>query len=896
MNLRFINAWVLYSLWLVPLLGWWVYSLGLKRKAILARFVSAHMQKTLMPTRYSSRYSWQVWLLSVALLLILIALARPQWGMKEEVVYKRGRDLIIALDVSRSMLATDVYPNRLQRAKTDLIDLINELKGDRAGLMAFRQKAVLLCPLTTDYAYLMHSLDAADPGSAPMGRTDIGDAIIKAMESFDNQESSHKAIILISDGEDLTGKAQIAAAQAKTNGVPVFCVGIGSRRGSAIPDNEKTGSFVKYQGNKVVTKLNDSTLENIARITGGKYIPLGTASTTTTTLGTLYRDHLKNITDRDTEETFQRRHIERFQIFLFPAFLLMTIAALLSRGRLATRKKQLATLLLLSSLSPTILSAQTTPTTNHPSALSPQSPVGGLPHQGAPFPPGRTGARIAQKLYSNGKHKEAAIAYLDAAVGSTPQSQEDFRYNAAVSYFKAGEYERASELLRNLTKTGSRHESSAAMGLGLAQYKDSHFTEEPNVTNLTKRAELLESAAESFIKAARTAKEDETAKRNLQIALYALPDARENAKTATLLDIHNKTQAPELLHQMLEEQRRLNSEITDAFTNSSPSRIIQLENLAERQNAIADIWIPLKQKLMTTAQNQDPQNPTNQQNMAALNQMIESTRQSMTSAAGEIRDLSPDGYRSSINSEALTYNLWKAIAPYAQILSEDMYCQTNAIDLNTPGRKLPPVTYPSTELHQQEALNLTKLFIDRFSKTVPEKGTSPQPSSPSVLRPPSSVISAKDAPPSPKQKGISAETRKEILALADKAVLFQTKALKTLNSINPTIALIDQNETHRILKEIEKLLPKENPKDQQQQQENKDNQKSEKNKDKIPEDDEKKEKPPEEKKPEPKPEEPNQDELKKLLAKALQREKEHDEKLKKRNTRTTHRLPFEQDW
>ena len=155
----------------------WVWTVLRNRDRRLAAMLSPAMQVKLCPRLSSTRMFVQLALVAAGLILCVLAAARPQWGMREETVYQRGRDLVIALDVSRSMLASDVRPNRLQRAKADLMDLIKELRGDRAALIAFRRKAVLLCPLTTDYAYLRQALEAADVDAAPRGETDIGDAI-----------------------------------------------------------------------------------------------------------------------------------------------------------------------------------------------------------------------------------------------------------------------------------------------------------------------------------------------------------------------------------------------------------------------------------------------------------------------------------------------------------------------------------------------------------------------------------------------------------------------------------------------------------------------------------------------------------------------------------------------
>ncbi|MFC1499128.1 VWA domain-containing protein, partial [Verrucomicrobiota bacterium] len=228
MNINFVNPWVLYTLWLVPVVGlWWHWAARLREKK-LESFVSRDMQRKLRPAFSASRFLWQIFLITTGCLFVLIAAARPQWGEKKITVFQRGRDLIIALDVSRSMLANDIHPNRLQRAKIDIMDLIKELRGDRTGLIVFRHKAELVCPLTTDYSFLRQALDAANINSAPRGETDIGDALIKAINAFENEEGSHKAIILISDGEDLTGKALDAAEKAGEKNIPVFTVGFPS--------------------------------------------------------------------------------------------------------------------------------------------------------------------------------------------------------------------------------------------------------------------------------------------------------------------------------------------------------------------------------------------------------------------------------------------------------------------------------------------------------------------------------------------------------------------------------------------------------------------------------------------------------------------------------------------
>lgn len=342
MGLEFGNPWVLYLLWLVPLLPAVWMGLHRRREAALQAFVSSAMQTKLRPRRDTMRSLWQMIVVTVGVALMLFAAGRPRWGVKEETVVRRGRDVVIALDVSRSMLADDVHPNRLQRAKADLLDLINDLQGDRAALLAFRRKANVVCPLTSDYAFLREALEGVGPTSAPRGETDIGDAITKALDAFESEESAHKAIILISDGEDLTGRALEAADQAAKRGIPIFTVGIGSPSGSRIPLEDNPQGNVQHEGKDVVTRLHHETLDAIARRTHGAYVPIGRASTATTTLGTLYRNRLRRIAAQELAETLHRRHIERYQLFLLPGLVFLLAGCVLSRGRLSVGRPSVA--------------------------------------------------------------------------------------------------------------------------------------------------------------------------------------------------------------------------------------------------------------------------------------------------------------------------------------------------------------------------------------------------------------------------------------------------------------------------------------------------------------------------------------------------------------------------
>jgi Ca-activated chloride channel family protein len=275
----------------------------------------------------------QAMLLLSGLALCLFAAARPQWGHSTQVVAAKSRNVVVALDVSRSMLAADVRPNRLERAKADIADLVDSLEGDRCALVVFRQKGALLCPLTTDRAFLRSALETATPESAPRGETDLGAAIRTALQALDPTMDDHNAIILVSDGGDLRNNALASAAVAKKRGIPIFTVGLGDpRRETTLPDASGSG-IQMFKGQPVKVKLEEKALREIANASGGRYVPLATAGTAETTLGAIYRRFLRQVAAKEQAEEEEMRATERFGVFLVPGLVLLLVAAFLSRGR-----------------------------------------------------------------------------------------------------------------------------------------------------------------------------------------------------------------------------------------------------------------------------------------------------------------------------------------------------------------------------------------------------------------------------------------------------------------------------------------------------------------------------------------------------------------------------------
>lgn len=828
---------------------------------------------------------WQIALLVFGLLLSIASLSRPQWGEREETVYQRGRDVIIALDVSRSMLANDVHPNRLARAKIDLVDLIKELRGDRAGLMAFRRDAQVICPLTTDYAFLRHALEGCGLHSAAPGETDIGGAITTATQSFDIESGSHRVIVLISDGEDLAGAAITAAEAAAEKGVVIFTVGLGSDKGSQIPTPDESTKVMQHQRKAVITRLQNETLDRIANITGGAYVPIATASTASHTLGDIYQQHLVNVSVQDLEETRKFRRVERFQWPLLPALLCFIAAAVLSRGRLATLSKRTALLLLIGTTS---LAQRSHAQTNDLSNTN--APSINLKD----IPPGRSGARIAQSYFRNGDFAAAAAAYERAAETATRDSARAFRFNAAISLYKSGEFSSALDILSDLARNADNSDmADIEKALGLCAYEAAQATASETPDDLSERADLLREAGEAFRRAARLSAADEQDESNLAITLSELKTAAENAHITQMMQKHQDSSPAQIAAEMLANQRRIRQGIAAATTNMTPSRIDEFESLAVLQKENADIWIPLKGKLLEAA-GQDG-SPDAQKQLAQLNQQIEATRQNMLDASQQLNHLKTDSNELSDMSEAAVYQLFKAFAPHDMLLQEEIRQQSNCVNWTTSPASAPVAGKAFLEAVQGEARSLTDIFKARFEqalKQMQQQMDAAQTAGPEA-----------DAAAPPAGGGLDEDTIRQINELLRLATASQDEALSNIKRSATKPASYSAREAHQHLVEIQKLLPRQD--DQQQQQDQQQNQDQQQQDEQPPEE--------QEQNPESQPENAPQNEtnetqtaeseaedmlpedIEKLLERALRREKEHEQERRKHFNRIPV-APMKRDW
>ena len=333
-DIRLYNIDMLYLLWSLPfLLGLFLYSSN-RRKQTLKQVIGTSLQQKLVSIN-PVRRRWKGALILASFFLLILSLARPAWNLQQETVKRTGRDVVFVLDVSKSMLAEDLAPNRMERAKLAIADVIDSLEGDRVGLVAFAGTAAIKCPLTLDYGFFRMMLENISTDSISRGGTMIGDAIRVVLDQvLDSQERQFKDIVLITDGEDHESFPVEAAKEAAEKGVRLFIIGLGDENeGKRIPVTDASGrrTFLQYQGQEVWSSLDAETLRQMALATpGGRYLNVATG---TIDLGEVYLQLIGSAEKKELEEETIEKHEEKFQIFIGITFLLLGIEALISGRR-----------------------------------------------------------------------------------------------------------------------------------------------------------------------------------------------------------------------------------------------------------------------------------------------------------------------------------------------------------------------------------------------------------------------------------------------------------------------------------------------------------------------------------------------------------------------------------
>jgi Ca-activated chloride channel family protein len=312
------------------LLGLLALVLALRRSSRVRALLKERLASKLAPGVSEWRPAVQGGLYGLGLMLFGLALAQPQCGSTSELTKRKGIDVVVVLDASKSMLARDVQPSRLERAKLELTTLLDELKGDRVGLVVFAGDAFVQSPLTSDYSAVKLFLRAVDPEQMPQGGSNIGAALTLARQVLDNADrgSKERVVVLLSDGEDLFGEVSEATESLKDAGVQVLAIGVGSENGEPIPIFNRRGEFVDYKkdtnGETVITRMDRGGLTAIAEATGGAFFhqPRGVAMSQVV-------ERIDEMQKSELESRVTVRYDERFQYYAVPGLVLLAVGMLL---------------------------------------------------------------------------------------------------------------------------------------------------------------------------------------------------------------------------------------------------------------------------------------------------------------------------------------------------------------------------------------------------------------------------------------------------------------------------------------------------------------------------------------------------------------------------------------
>lgn len=463
-----------WALLVIPILVLLFLRAETRGSAKLREFVSPKLLPQLSATVNRSRRILRFTCLMLGLALAIVSLARPQWGYIYQDVKRKGLDLLFAVDTSRSMLSNDVQPNRLERVKLAAQDLVNQLEGDRVGLIAFAGRAFLQAPLTIDYEAEIESINDLDTKIIPEGGTNISEAINLALQTFGKSATGNRALIIFTDGEELSGDAIKAAKAAADNGMKIFTIGIGTTQGSLIPvpsDDGGTG-FVKDSAGQVVkSKLDEKRLREIAEAAGGFYLHLENGPQT---MAQLYSQGLAKMKAAEIDARLSRTPIERYEWPLGAAMLALTVSVLINERKRVRVRSRLARFSKLAVPATALL-------------LICVQPAFGVASSGL-------------NLYRDGKYSDAYKSFQEDLQSHSDSSQKErIQFDSGAAAFKMGDYNKALQSFSDsLLSSDPKLQENSHFNLGrtLEERADVDQSNDKALKDLTDAASHYESTLE----------------------------------------------------------------------------------------------------------------------------------------------------------------------------------------------------------------------------------------------------------------------------------------------------------------------------------------------------------------------------------------------------------------
>ena len=939
---------------ILPLAAAWLalslYSRGRRRRAAEA-FVAQAMWSRILPPDSRARFWCKLLLRETALVAGLVALAGPRFGTQLEEVIPRGSDLYVLIDVSRSMLAEDVPPSRLGRAKADVAALVNRLEGERVGLIAFAGQAVVKCPLTVDYDAFRRSLDELDPGSAPRGGTAIGDAIRKALEVFQAKAERDQAILLITDGDDQQSYPLEAASSAAEHHVTIFTVGLGDTdHGARIPQAASSKLYVEYQGQQVWSKLDGSLLKEIALKTSGVYVPVGTRAYD---LGELYAKYLQGRRGSDEQGRKRIRRSDQFQIFLAIAILALLLDALTrpypnvakisvdevaetlgaTRGKAGGKTSRpvvpvSAVIFLVMSL------------TGFSRADNPADAVreGLRWYNSGDFDKARDRFASAREQFDTSDAAKAAIAAFDQACAAHRKGDVS---QAREWYLKAG-------LAHDKGLAAAAHFNLGTLAAEEARRLAGDHPEEVAPEKRPEILEQLKAAVASFRHCLELQPENSQARRDIELVRMWIKYHNDRWLARDREKRRQETNLVAFLEFLIETQRSLRESVKTLTATSSSDAYAEPKRL---QDELLQEIPPLKEKIQaeltpppSSGGNAPQVNPNElQQGIKLLQDWATAAGDKMSSASGNLdhRQAVPAATDQQAVIDELE-KIWDAVIPFQALLAHDLADQTLIAKTLSPpespsdskhaksdpsvktdpsqpkkqesARAAPANAEPATlgtesddlapvsEI-QQRTLRRTQLLKLKAEAELERMEKAPPPAEPKKKE--EKTAGKKDDPqeaaePKPIDPKLIKAGFQKAIELSPRAVEQMDRTVKSLKQKDTKSAYPPAEEARKILEEIQKAQPKQENQDQQKKdqqkkdQEKKDQDQQKKDQEKKDQDQQKKD----ESKSDQKKSEPqvSRDRIEEALRRVRERQQEKRERDRVMKARAFGRAPVEKDW